>query len=254
MLRSFGCIGSTGSCARSAAEPPPAAGGSWLGAALVRVWERTEPFGLQQPTKSWPRLTARAAVCIYKLLTKTSRMSRAGTIQLQLWLCQTAALSKRWEKPRFLAGDALWYSAGACSGSSALPWAEICHRRCFTKPAVSPEYLPVLLTARDLQRGNKKKKSRASAINHCTITTAFPFSPQLFKIKQINHTWLSSFLAHVSYSAGFQGGCPWQGDPAAALPHPHCRNWAAELRRKRLQEWKLCLKTGTEPEQSDRRN
>lgn len=149
-------------------------------------------------------------------------MSRAGTIQLQLWLCQTAAVSKRWEKPPFLAGDTLWYSAGACLGSSELPKGEICERGCFRKPAVCTEYLPALLTARDLQRGNKKKKSRASAINHYTIMTTFSFSPQLLKIKQINHTWLSSSLAHVSYSAGFQGGCPWDGDPPAALPQPHC--------------------------------
>lgn len=69
----FECIESIGSCARSAAEPLPAAGISWLGAALVQVWERTEPFGLKQPTKSWPWLTARAAVCIYKLLTKNQQ-------------------------------------------------------------------------------------------------------------------------------------------------------------------------------------
>lgn len=48
----FECIESIGSHARTAVELPPAAGGSWLGAILARVWERTEPFGLKQPTKS----------------------------------------------------------------------------------------------------------------------------------------------------------------------------------------------------------
>lgn len=220
----FECIESTGSCARTAAEPRPAAGGSWLGAVLARVWERTEPSGLQQPTKSWPQLTARAAVCIYKLLTKTSRMSRAGTIQLQLWLCQTAALSKRWEKPRFLAGDALWYSAGACLGSSVLPKGEIWEKGCFRKPAACTEYLPVLLAARDLHRGNKKKKPGASAINHYTITTTFSFSPQLLKIKQIDHTWLLRFLATRFIFRRFPGGLSMWRRPTSSSPSTCSRN------------------------------
>lgn len=76
-------------------------------------------------------VSAWAAVCIYKLLTKRAGRAGLGRPSCSSGYARQLLCHNCWEKPGSFAGDALWYSAGGCFGSYMLPKGEIFERWLF---------------------------------------------------------------------------------------------------------------------------